>query len=297
MEGFFYILEIDGVSADEADLIAELAFEFGASGTEEKIPFKQDGRHYEPTQLSSDSTALKIYFEKNMPPKELLEKLETDFPEIIMRSYQEKNKDWMEEWKKGFEPFELCKNIWVVPSWREIPAEAKMHIRMDPGMAFGTGTHETTRLAAGFLEFYFSKIKNADKSLFDVGTGTGILAFLAELIGFGYISANDIDPIATRVARENADLNKFNKTIFIDDTMASTKRKYDCVVANIIDGVLCDMQKELREHVNAKGYLLLTGILQEREANFLKEFSFDGFQIIERRQLGEWVGLLLNKID
>ena len=118
---------------------------------------------------------------------------------------------------------------------------------------------------------------------------------LAELLGFQTILANDIDPEARRVARENLALNTFKKVRIIDEDLNKIPGAFGLVIANIIDGVLVRLQNELKPRVGANGYLLLTGILEEREAIFLSEFSFAGFRLVERTQLGEWVGFLLQK--
>lgn len=285
----FFTLRLDHLSQEQAEVFAAEAFSNGALGTEEILPFKQDGKFYEPTTLDLGETSLKIYFSE--PPKnEWLRKLLDGNPGVTADISEDENKDWLAEWKKGFVPFELGKDIWVVPSWCEKPASAKSMIIMDPGMAFGTGTHETTKLASSFLIDYAK-----GESLFDVGTGTGILAFLAELKGFKRILANDIDAEAVRVARENAELNGIKNVQVTTKDITEIDEHFDWVVANIIDGVLSRMQNSLKERVKSKGYLLLTGILAEREQTFREEFSFAGFNIVERRQLNEWVGYLLKE--
>lgn len=292
----FFILTVDNLTPEEADILAALAFEVGAQGTEESLPFVQKNREYEPITLEKDRTALKIYFLESPAPS-WLEDLRTRYPHVQIHLSGEQNKDWLSEWKKGFQPFSLAGGTWVVPSWCEVPAEAKKVIRIDPGMAFGTGTHETTRLAAGLLEDYAGKILklNPQATACDVGTGTGILAIQAELLGFRHIDANDIDPEARRVSRENVELNKSNLVKIVDEDVSELAGTYDCVIANIIDGVLVKIQKDLQRIVRPGGYLILTGILAERENLFREEFSPNGFSEIERRSLGEWVGLLWQK--
>jgi ribosomal protein L11 methyltransferase len=246
--------------------------------------------------LEKDRTALKIYFLES-PVLSFLEDLRTRYPHVQMHLSGEQNKDWLSEWKKSFQPFSLAGGTWVVPSWCEVPSEAKKVIRIDPGMAFGTGTHETTRLAAGFLEDCTSTIlkNNPKATACDVGTGTGILAIQAGLLGFCHIDANDIDPEARRVSRENVDLNQSNLVKILDADVSDIHDTYDCVIANIIDGVLVKIQMDLKRIVKPQGYLILTGILAERENLFRSEFLTDGFREIERRALGEWVGLLWQK--
>ncbi len=291
----YFVITAKNLTELEAELLAADAFENGAAGTEEQLSFEQKNREYEPVTLSKERTALKIYFEV-APSLEWFEQLRGAYPEAQFELQSEKNQDWLAEWKKGFNPFELASGVWIVPSWCEAPKEAKQVIRIDPGMAFGTGTHETTRLASQFIGRHAQSILGGGhRSALDVGTGTGILAFLAELLGFQTILANDIDPEARRVARENLALNTFKKVRIIDEDLNKIPGAFGLVIANIIDGVLVRLQNELKPRVGANGYLLLTGILEEREAIFLSEFSFAGFRLVERTQLGEWVGFLLQK--
>jgi ribosomal protein L11 methyltransferase len=291
----FFILKATNLTELEADLLASEAFEHGALGTEEELKFEQKGREYEPVTLKSERSNIKIYFEK-APPAPWIESARLKYHDSTLQLESEQNRDWLKEWKKHFKPFELASGVWIVPTWCEIPVEAKQIIRMDPGMAFGTGTHETTRLASGFISRYSSQmLSQGIRSVLDVGTGTGVLAFLAECRGFSSIVANDIDADARRVARENAALNGFKTTKIVDAELHQIPEVFGFVIANIIDGVLVRLQSELQKRVMAGGYLLLTGILDEREALFLSEFSFSGFTVVERASLGEWIGFLLRK--
>jgi ribosomal protein L11 methyltransferase len=303
----FFIFVVRDLTPEDADNLAALAFDWGASGTEENLPFEQKSREYEPVTLTPERTELKIYFE-TAPDRAFAETIQLQFPEARVEILQEQNRDWLAEWKKGFEPFALAGDIWVVPSWREIPPSAKSSLRIDPGMAFGTGTHETTRLAASFIYDFGQAAAThngetslqqgqVQRSLLDVGTGTGILALQAEIVGFTKVLANDIDPEARRVARECLELNQSKRVRILDEDLAQIEGQFDWVVANIIDGVLVKLQVDLKIRVASGGHLLLTGILQEREALFREEFSFAEFDIVERRQLGEWVGYLLKKSE
>lgn len=288
----FYTLAISNFKTADVDIFTDLVFSAGAAGTEEVLPFVQNNREYEPVTLEEETTQLKVYFE-NLPPLELQEEIKQRWPQSEVFVLSEKNRDWMAEWKAHFKPFSLVSDFWIVPSWCEAPSEAKKYLRIDPGMAFGTGTHETTKLAASFIFDY--NIKR--NSLIDVGTGTGLLALLAEKMGFERIEANDIDPEARRVARENLAANDSKKVKVLDEQIDEIFEKYDWVVANIIDGVLVKIQEYLHRAVAPGGLLLLTGILAERENIFRHEFSFSDYKIIERRQMGEWVGYLLERTD
>lgn len=285
----FYILTVDGLGAEDAELFSAFAFDAGACGISEDLPFTQSGEKYEPVTLESGTESLKVYFE-DAPPAAWVEEMKSKFSEARFAVHSEANRDWLAEWKKGFTSFPLDdeKNIWIVPSWLNAPTEAKKIIRIDPGMAFGTGTHETTRVAANLIIQAVSSAKR-ERAL-DVGTGTGILAMLLAHLGYRAVVANDVDPEARRVARENLEANQLTEVQVVDESLDQIDGCFDLVVANIIDGVLVQIQRELKSRVAPRGQLILTGILQEREAQFLKNFEHDDFEIIERRQLGEWVG-------
>lgn len=287
----FYYLNVSYLKPEQADEISALAFAAGALGVEEALAFEQKSYNYEPVTLEKERTSIKIYFSE--PPKnEFLENIRHFFSDAKIELICEVNRDWLAEWKKSYQPFLLCGKIWIVPSWCEVPKAAAKAIRIDPEMAFGTGTHETTQLAAGFLHDFAIE---PSLSLLDVGTGTGILAILAEWIGFTKIVGNDIDADARRVARENLVKNNTKYIQIVDLELNRIQSEYHWVVANIIDGVLVHLQNDLKMRACVGGFLLLTGILIEREELFLSEFSFQGFVVIKRRVLGEWVGYLLQK--
>ena len=275
-----------------------MVFAAGATGTEEHLSFEQKNRVYEPTTLTKDITDIIVYFDQS-PEPEWIEKLKIFLPESNITLEKQQNQDWLKEWKKGFQPFCLAGDVWVVPSWCEPPREARQIIHIDPGMAFGTGTHETTRLAASFI-FDFARqsdSENSVSSLLDVGTGTGILSILARLVGFKNVIGNDIDEEARRVARENLILNKAHDVTVVNDSLENIRGQFDWVVANIIDGVLIELQSDLRKKTKSGGYLLLTGIMQERESLFQSDFVQQGLDLVERRQLGDWVGYLFKKME
>jgi ribosomal protein L11 methyltransferase len=209
---------------------------------------------------------------------------------------EEAHKDWLEEWKKGFKPFPLVGPFWVVPSWFEAPAEAEIPLAIDPGMAFGTGTHATTQMAAALLHRVFKKTEGAKaKQVIDVGTGTAILAILARLSGAERVVGIDIDPEATRVARENIERNQVSGVEVQDLLLEEVRESFDLVVANIIDGVLLNLKQDLVRVLKYDGKMILTGILEERENQFIDEFlQGTDLKIELRLAKDEWVGFLLS---
>ncbi len=293
-QSHYYNLVISQLSPTQAEDASALVFDFGAKGVSENLPFIQNNEAYDPVLIEQDEITLNVYFEEK-PSDELIYEIKVQYPNARFQVFQEEQKDWMAEWKKFFKSFELTQGIWVVPAWLETPKEAKAEIRIEPGMAFGTGTHETTRLASNMIAKKLAQIpesQRADISFIDVGAGTAILSFLAEQMGVKNLVAVEIDPEARRSARENCELNK-SKVRVVEEQIDQIQDKYDWVVANIIDGVLVLLEKDLKRVMKPGGYLLLTGILKERDENFRSRFTFEGYTIADRAELGEWVGYLL----
>jgi len=242
----------------------------------------------EPKIIEKSHVNLEAYFYEN--PKALIQTIESRYPEMEVVSETQENKDWMEEWKKGFHAFKLYDKFWIVPSWEKAPENVEP-IFIDPGMAFGTGTHETTQICSELI--YKDLQASSVKSLIDVGTGTGILAFVAYKMGVQNVMGTDNDPEAIRVAKENADINKVERRLTEND-LNMIPEKFDVVVANIIDGVLLKLKELLLNKRNPGGSFILSGIIIENDAEFIEGFLKDtDLKVIERIQKGEWVGYLL----
>lgn len=291
-ENNYYRVRLSQVPADLEDIITTHCFEFGASGVTEALVFTQPDLTYDPQILHVRNHDMDVFFAEN-PPKNFFDGLLTINALIRWNIYEEENKDWLEEWKKGFKPFKLIGDFWVVPSWLQPPPECKHPIYIDPGMAFGTGTHATTQMMAFFIYKLAEKYKNnvADWAMLDVGTGTAILAMLAQMSGMGQVTGIEIDPEARRVARENVKLNQLPQIDLPDSLIEDMREQYDVVVANIIDGVLINIKKDLMRVLKPGGHMLLTGILEERDNHFYEKFlEGSGLTVIRRLEKDEWVG-------
>lgn len=279
--------------------VSGLCFEAGATGLSEVLQYSQPDLTYDPHIKHLKFHDLDAYFVEK-PPESLFKKLQTVVPTLRCQVFEETHKDWMSEWKKGFEPFCLAGNYWVVPSWTKSPVEPEYTLLIDPGMAFGTGTHATTQMASYFVLKALSSAVNSEGkslsqvSLLDVGTGTGILAMLAAKMGVQDITGLEIDPEARRVARENIQKNSLNQIAILEEPLEEIHAQFDFVVANIIDGVLLKMRDDLIMRLNPNGHLFLTGILVEREEKFYNEFILESGLRVERRiEKDEWVGYWL----
>lgn len=283
----FIKLSILNIKKDQEEVVSSLCFDHGAMGVSETLDFVKN-IYPEPKIIEKSHINLEAYFYEN--PKKLKVILEQKYPEAEVLVESQENKDWMEEWKKGFHAFKLYDKFWIVPSWEKAPDDVEP-IYIDPGMAFGTGTHETTQICS---ELIYKDLQNSNvQSLIDVGTGTGILAFVAYKMGVPNVMGTDNDPEAIRVAKENADINKVEMRLTEKD-LNMIPEKFDVVVANIIDGVLLKLKDLLLQKRNPDGSFILSGIIIENDADFIEGFLKNtDLKVVERIQKGEWVGYLL----
>ncbi len=285
----YFRVRISQISSQLEDIITNHSFEYGASGVSEALSYRQPDLTYDPEILHHKAHDIDIFFSEK-PREDFFEGLRGFDSRIRWQIFEEEHKDWLEEWKKGFTSFKLVQDIWVVPSWLTPPPEAKKSIFIDPGMAFGTGTHATTQIAASLI-YHASKNTQKSLSLIDVGTGTSILALLAEILGFNPIMGVEIDPEARRVAKENLLKNKAQNILVIDEQIEDLDENFDVVVANIIDGVLVKIKSDLLRCVKPGGTLIATGILKERDDEFFEEFTAGtDLKVIRRIEKDEWVG-------
>ena len=203
--------------------------------------------------------------------------------------------DWANSWKAYYKPIKIGERLVIVPAWEKYtPAEGELIVRMDPGMAFGTGTHETTRLVIKLLETY---TKEGCRML-DVGTGSGILAICASKLGAGGCRAYDIDPMAVRVANENIkDSGLTNITCEVSDLLRQVdkSRPYDLICANIVADIIIRMTPDVGELMHKDTVLLASGIILERSDDVVECFEKHGFRIVERLEENGWCGLAVMK--
>ncbi len=204
--------------------------------------------------------------------------------------------DWGASWKKYFKPFEVISDLVIVPGWEEYSPQGEEKVLvMDPGMAFGTGHHDTTSFSLEFLRK--SLAEKTGQSVLDVGCGTGILGMGALLFGAGRVMAIDNDPDAVAAAKENAVKNGMAAQMEVASTpLADITGEYNIVVANIIHDVLLALADELAVRLAPGGSLILSGVLKGAQTENLGNFFTNkGFVIQESRQGEEWAALWLKK--
>ncbi len=205
--------------------------------------------------------------------------------------------DWNSNWKKHFKPFKLTDQIIIKPSWEPYTAKSgELIIEMDPGMAFGTGLHASTKLALLLIEQLFEN--HPPNKILDVGTGTGILGMSCALFGAKNILGLDNDPDARAAARNNIAQNNTEAFLISDDPLHEIDGQFDLVIANITCDILLHLAPELANHVTAGGNLILSGILAGKQEQDIKDiFIKDKFTLTETKKMDEWVGLHFKRYD
>lgn len=221
---------------------------------------------------------------------------------IEVRSVDEE--DWANNWKAYFKPMPAGEKLLVCPSWEKIPeGNTRAVLKIDPGMAFGTGTHHTTRMCLELLE---KNIKNGDL-VADLGCGSGILSIAASLMGAKETYAIDIDPVAARVAAENAELNGIDMSgyfIRIGDILSDEKfrddisgRRYDIVLANIVANVIIAFAPVIPQLMKPGGKLIASGIIADRLDEVLDALKANGLEAVEICSGEDWRAVLAAKIS
>lgn len=204
------------------------------------------------------------------------------------------DEDWENNWKIYYKPLEIGERLLVRPSWEQAEDTNRTVLSLDPGMAFGTGSHHTTRMCLEFLE---KTVKDGD-DMIDLGCGSGILSIGALLLGAKEALAVDIDPIAEKIAYENAAMNGItsdNYTVLIGDVLSDAElqeklcaKQYDVVAANIVASVIIELTKLVPRMIKPDGHYIMSGIIGERLDEVLAALDENGFEVLEVRAGDDW---------
>lgn len=307
-------------TTEAVDLISCMLDELGIEGIEieDNVPLTDEdtkGMFIDILpELPPDEGRAKVsfYIDTDVDTEELLEQVKEGLDELrlftnvgsgeIVES-QTEDKDWINNWKEYFKPFTVD-DILIKPTWEEIPKEHKdkLLIEIDPGTAFGTGTHETTQLCIRQIKKY---VKEGDKVL-DVGTGSGILAIAALKLGASFALGTDLDENAITASLENAERNGISNEEFpvicgniIDDEKVQEQVGFECydvVVANILAPVIIMIQAEIAKHMKPGAYIITSGIINTWEQQVKDAFAEnDAFEYVETTYQGEWVSITYKK--
>jgi ribosomal protein L11 methyltransferase len=208
-----------------------------------------------------------------------------------------KEKNWANAWRRFFSPHKVGRSLWITPPWVDPPETRLRHvITIEPGMAFGTGSHATTRCCLEFLEHLAARFDDGEMTALDVGTGSGILAIALAKMGASSVMALDNDPTALKVARGNIRVNGVERRIRLANwKLEKVYGSFAVVVANLTAETIFDLAAALEERVAAGGYLVLSGILQPKARQVARRFSPAPFSLIRQSREKEWVTLMLKK--
>ena len=249
-----------------------------------------------------DGAIVKAYFsEEDSEIPEKIERLRAhvqnltrfgiDIGEGIVEIGEVHQQDWENAWKKYYKPVKVSEKIVVKPTWEDYPAKlGELIIELDPGMAFGTGTHETTNMCINALEKYVS----GETSVLDIGCGSGILSIAAAKLGAAAVIGVDLDPAAVKVSKENIAHNHMAGFVEIrhGDLMEVIEEKADVIVANIIADVIILLSRTIRDYLNPQGIFISSGIILSKKEEVKQALEQGGFELLEENIKGEWCCLV-----
>ncbi|MBS5937175.1 50S ribosomal protein L11 methyltransferase [Clostridium sp.] len=286
VSGIFYGLDCKGVAIEDPNDILE----------REQGPLTWDFADINVLEHKGAVAVVKAYFAEEDDIENILnyvnEKIEElksiglDLGEAKVESEKMYEEDWANNWKKYYKPTKVGERIVVRPIWEEYKEENdELVLVLDPGMAFGTGTHETTRMCIQSLENYVKE----DSVVFDVGCGSGILAIAAAKLGAKKAVGVDLDPVAVESAKENVGYNNLdNIEVLYGNLVEVIDGKADIVVANIIAEVICILTEDVKRVLKDDGYFITSGIIHDRVDMVTKKLEETGFEVVEINKDGEW---------
>lgn len=280
------------------DFLPELPPDEGVGKVSFYLESDEEGIHYPEGISGEEDMFCKI--------AEGLKELEdfVDVGEGTVSSDETEDKDWINNWKQYFKPF-MVNDIVIKPTWEDVPEgmEGKMVVNIDPGTAFGTGSHETTQLVIKQMDMY---IKEGDR-LLDVGTGSGILSVIGLMLGASHVLGTDLDPNAIIATAENMEANDISSELYeviegniIDDKQIQDYAGYECydvVTANILADIIIPLLSEIAVHMKVGGVIITSGIIDMKEQAVKDAFAAnDSFEILEVTYQGEWVSITAKRV-
>lgn len=287
IQGVLYSMDVKGISIeDPRDLLDR-----------EEGPLTWDFADINIFEYGEDKAVVRAYFNIDVSVDEVIREIRTriekarafgvNIEDYEIFSEEVNENDWANEWKKYYKPTRVGNKFVIKPLWEEYEAKGEeIILHMDPGMAFGTGTHETTRLCLEAIEDYMKK----DTRVFDIGTGSGILAIGASKLGAGEVVGVDLDIVAVNSAKENVGYNHLeNVEILHGNLMDVVEGTADIIVANIIAEVILILIDDVKKMINIDGVFIASGIIREKEKMVTDALHEKGFSIKEVRREGEWV--------
>ncbi|AUM96736.1 TPA: 50S ribosomal protein L11 methyltransferase [Clostridium botulinum] len=300
-------------SSEALEAISGILYNTGVKGVSiedpKDIEFKKkhpgDWDYFDETLLTVKDTAIvKGYYKEDDKFNEYLDYIKEsisnlgqfgiDKGEGLVEVHKVNEEDWENNWKKYYKPTKVSDKIVIKPIWENYDKkEEEIIVQLDPGMAFGTGTHETTRMCINALEKYVKE----DKTVFDIGCGSGILSIASAKLGAKHVIGVDLDPVAVKSSKENIKYNNLdNIEILEGNLMEVVEGRANIVVANIIADVIIFLTEGVKAFIEKDGYFIASGIINSRKEDVIKKLEETGFVIEEVKEEGEWV-CIVSKIN
>lgn len=298
---------------DKEDFVSHILYEAGAQGLAiedpkdvlelAKEPDSWDFFDLNLKELDHDGIAIMAYFSENDDIDTILtyikENIEVKSPldndnwGIVHLSQVDEN-DWAESWKQFYKPTKVGRSFLIKPNWEDYEAEDdEIIIEMDPGMAFGTGTHETTKLCIEALESFIEE----GHKVYDIGCGSGILSIAAAKLGASEVVGVDLDPTAVKVSEENIRINQVEDRVDIrlGNLLEVVEDEADLIVANILAEIVAGMAKDISGYLKKSGIFIASGIILDKVDLVEKSLRENGFEILELKRLNEWASIIARK--
>ena len=299
----YYELYIN-INPEIEDDVANICFE--NLDCEGVILEEQKFKDLEMTETSRGN--LKVFLNTLQTPnnKDIREFIKNKREELLAKGFTEeqlgsweckitekKNEDWSKKWKESWDVTHITERVVIVPSWLEYtPKDSEIIISLDPGCAFGTGTHQTTQLCVVAMEQYLNKVENSEVA--DIGMGSGILSVIAKKLGADYVYGCDIDSTVIDVAKENAQKNEV-ECIFELGTCDKITKQFDFICANILHNVLHDIMPDLKRIVKDDGLIALSGIMDNKKDIVLESIRENELKIVKTNRMEPWISYVVKK--
>ncbi|TFI70429.1 50S ribosomal protein L11 methyltransferase [Carnobacterium divergens] len=307
--------EVSVLTASEAvEAVSNILVEAGTSGVSiedfsdfENTPDDGFGQIWalDEADYSKEGVVIKAYFPETIFLPEILPSIQQRILELKtfgldigpneVKTSEVSDTSWATAWKKYYHPLEVTRFMTVVPSWEEYTPKFSDEriIRLDPGLAFGTGTHPTTRLSMQALE---TSIVGGE-TILDVGTGSGVLSIASKALGAGDVYAYDLDEVAVRAAKENMDLNDYAKEVQVaaNDLLKGIAIKADIVMANILAEIILLLIEDAWRVLKPNGLFITSGIIDSKKDTVLEQLLAQGFEIEQVQQMKDWFAIIARK--
>lgn len=242
-----------------------------------------------------EKVIIKAYFSFDQGTDELKNKLDGEFqrsmgqiPEYVIKKREDS--EWKDNWKKYYKTFKISDRVVIKPTWEDYtPDDNEVVVELEPGMAFGTGTHETTRMCASLLD----ELVKGNEKVLDIGCGTGILGIIAAKLGAAEVTCVDIDSSAYKACRENVINNHVSDSVRVihGELKDIEVKKYDIIVANIIADVIISLLPDMKKYCSDETNILLSGIISDRRDDVVKAVKENGYCLVQEKNEGEWVAM------